>query len=83
MLKMTTVREVPQGATVHLVRNGKPTLSTYVRRAYDRSSRTFDLDSWEDSNKQVFAKGSRQVYWDTDMPLFPSLTIGGRYKWGL
>ena len=83
MLKLTTVREVPQGATVQLVRNGQPTSTTYVRRAYDRSSRTYDLDSWDDISKQVFARGSRQVYWDTDMPLFPSLTIGGRCKWGL
>jgi len=69
MLKLTTVREVPQGATVHLVRNGQPTSTTYVRRAYDRSSRTYDLDSWEDISKQVFAKGDRLVFWDTEMPL--------------
>jgi hypothetical protein len=69
MLKLTTVREVPFGATVHLVRSGEPTSTTYVRRAYDRSDRTYDLDSWDDINKQVFAKGSRLVFWDTDMPL--------------
>ena len=79
MLKLTTVRDVPLGSTVHLVRNGQPTQTTYVRRAYDRSSRTYDLDSWEDINKQVFARGDRQVYWDVDAPLFPSLTIGGFY----
>ena len=69
MLKLMTVREIPFGATVHLVRNGKPTQSTYVRRAYDRSSKTYDLDSWDDISKQVFARGDRQVYWDTDIPL--------------
>jgi len=76
MLKLTTVREVPFGATVHLVRSGKPTSTTYVRRAYDRSDRTYDLDSWDDISKQVFAKGSRLVFWDTDMPL---TTNWGRY----
>lgn len=69
MLKLTTVRDVPFGATVHLVRSGKPTSTTYVRRAYDRSDSTYDLDSWDDINKQVFAKGDRLVFWDTDMPL--------------
>lgn len=69
MLKLTTVREVPFGGTVHLVRNGKPTSTTYLRGPYDRSYRTYDLDSWDDINKQVFAKGNRLVFWDTDMPL--------------
>ena len=74
MLKLMAVREVPFGATVHLVRNGQPTSTTYVRRAYDRSSKTYDLDSWDDISKQVFVRGDRQVYWDTGMPL---LTFNG------
>ena len=78
MLKLTTVREVPLGATVHLVRNGQPTSTTYVRRDYDRSYRTFALDSWDDINKCVHAKGDRQVYWDTYMPLTPHWG----YVWG-
>ena len=69
MLKLTTVRDVPFGATVHLVRSGKPTSTTYVRRAYDRFDHTYDLNSWDDINKQVFAKGSRLVFWDTGIPL--------------
>ena len=31
--------------------------------------RTYDLDSWDDISKPIFAKGDRLVFWDTDLPL--------------
>jgi len=58
-IQQMPLKEVPRGEFVRRKLDAK---KTYTRGDYDRSSRTYSLDDWDDISRAVYLKGSALVW---------------------
>jgi hypothetical protein len=58
-IKRVKLKDVKRG---EFVRRKPDALTTYTRGEYDRSSKTYSLEDWDDINREVFLKGTTLVY---------------------
>lgn len=58
MTQQSPIKSLPIGEYVQL-RDGAP---VWIRGEYDRSSKTYELQSWDDANRFIYRKGSTLVH---------------------
>lgn len=56
--KQSPIKSLPRGEFVQLKEGGP----VWVRGDYDRGSKSYELQSWDDANKFIYRKGSALVY---------------------
>lgn len=60
--QVVSINEVPYGEMVRLLKAGVPQRTTWVRGAYDRSSKRYSLSDSEDMNRETFKKSGTKVF---------------------
>ena len=58
-IQQMPLKDVPRGEFVRRKLDAK---KTYMRGDYDRSSRTYSLDDWDDISRAIYLKGSALVW---------------------